>query len=547
MSHPSSFGSSVSCVVSALTSTDALSWVGRGGPVETEAVAAVLAAGVDGVYTVTPHGSGSLTLLHLDTVDARVRRAGWHLVYCAAPGALIAVRPGQAPVEQAVGKLRWPAQLHTLPEGPVRSLLADAVWVRALMPCARTKSSGRTFSVLNDDAKTVTRVTLWSSTVSGERRDAAGGSAMAPRIHIAALRGYEHDAKEVARLLRANDCVVRDQRAWFDTVPVSPTRLTPPTPLARRVAMTGEQGAAIAVAVALLGFLDELEANVAGTLEDVDTEFLHDLRVAVRRTRSILKLLGGVLPDGIASRVAPEFRWLGQITTPTRDLDVYLLGVDEMAASITNPNDLVPFATHLRHRRDAVRRDLVRALRSRRFTELRHSWRADLERALTAAASSPEPGPGSAAQLANQRVHRTFRAVRKRAAALSAQSPAEEVHALRKRCKELRYLLEVFAPILDRRAYKQVLGDFKELQKVLGEFQDGEVQAAALRTFAQEMIDQGDASAATLLAMGDLAARFDQRQRHARSELTAHHDEYLGNRAAQHVDRLFSAVIRIGE
>ena len=53
------------------------------------------------------------------------------------------------------------------------------------------------------------------------------------------------------------------------------------------------------------------------------------------------------------------------------------------------------------------------------------------------------------------------------------------------------------------------------------------------------MIDQGNAPAAALLAMGDLAARFDERQRHARSELTAHHDEYLGNRAAHHLDRLF--------
>jgi CHAD domain-containing protein len=244
-----------------------------------------------------------------------------------------------------------------------------------------------------------------------------------------------------------------------------------------------------------------------------------------------------VLPDGTASRVAPEFRWLGQITTPTRDLDVYLLGVDEMAASITNPDDLVPFAEHLRRRRNGVRRELVRELRSRRFTELRESWRADLEAILASAA----PDPTTAAQLANERVHKTFRTVRKRAAAITADSPAEDIHTLRKKCKELRYLLEMFQPISDRRAYKQVIGDFKELQRVLGEFQDGEVQAEALRGFAQEMIDSGEAPAAALLAMGDLAARFDLRQRAARSELAAHHDEYLGTRAVRHVDRLIAS------
>ena len=36
------------------------------------------------------------------------------------------------------------------------------------------------------------------------------------------------------------------------------------------------------------------EANVPGTLADLDTEFLHDLRVAVRRARAVLRELEGV-------------------------------------------------------------------------------------------------------------------------------------------------------------------------------------------------------------------------------------------------------------
>ena len=53
--------------------------------------------------------------------------------------------------------------------------------------------------------------------------------------------------------------------------------------------------------------------------------------MAVRRTRSVLKMLGDVLPAGLAERMSAEFRWLGDITTPTRDLDVYLLSIDAMA------------------------------------------------------------------------------------------------------------------------------------------------------------------------------------------------------------------------
>ena len=84
--------------------------------------------------------------------------------------------------------------------------------------------------------------------------------------------------------------------------------------------------AATALATILTALLDALEANVPGTIRDIDTEFLHDLRIAVRWTRSALKLCGGALPAGLARDFRAEFRWLGDLTTPTRDLDVYLLG-----------------------------------------------------------------------------------------------------------------------------------------------------------------------------------------------------------------------------
>ena len=67
--------------------------------------------------------------------------------------------------------------------------------------------------------------------------------------------------------------------------------------------MQPAQAADLAVADALLGYLGEMEANVEGIIADIDTEYLHNFRVAVRRTRSVLKLLGDVLPEGLAARM----------------------------------------------------------------------------------------------------------------------------------------------------------------------------------------------------------------------------------------------------
>ena len=116
-------------------------------------------------------------------------------------------------------------------------------------------------------------------------------------------------------------------------------------------------------------YLAAMRANLPGVLDDVDTEFLHDFRVAVRRTRSTLKLGRPALPEDVTDQWEPALKWLGGLTTPVRDLDVYELGLPVMASWLVaaDPADLQPFAVQLRRHRSAARRILVRGLRSARF------------------------------------------------------------------------------------------------------------------------------------------------------------------------------------
>src|SRR4029077_11213973 len=190
------------------------------------------------------------------------------------------------------------------------------------------------------------------------------------------------------------------------------------------VRLEPQQPAATPVAPGLTSLLDTLEANVPGTIRDVDTEFLHDLRVAVRRTRSALKLAGDVLPSGLRERFGTEFKWLGDLTTPTRDLDVYLLGYQDMAAALISakPAELAPFHAHLRAQRAAEYRKLVRGWRSARFTRLTCEWRAVL--------TGLPPGRGrrggySAAELAADRIGRAHRRVLRQGQAITPDSPPE--------------------------------------------------------------------------------------------------------------------------
>ena len=97
--------------------------------------------------------------------------------------------------------------------------------------------------------------------------------------------------------------------------------------------------------------------------------------------------------------------------------------------------------------------------------------------------------------------------------AIDDDSPAEDLHELRKVGKELRYLLEFFASLYPPEVVKPFVKSLKGLQDQLGRFQDHEVQANKLRELAPEVKDP-----MTLMAMGVLVDRFIKDEALARLE-----------------------------
>jgi CHAD domain-containing protein len=292
--------------------------------------------------------------------------------------------------------------------------------------------------------------------------------------------------------------------------------------------ITATMPAPVAVAKLLLRLLDTMELNVPGVLRDIDTEFLHDFRVAVRRTRSAIKLLGEVLPADLAEHYKTEFKWLGDVTTPVRDLDVHLLGFDAMAGQLVaaSPADLEPLRAFLVRRRAREFRRLAAALRGPRFRAITQDWRKALLEVRDV--DGPRRRRPSAVALALSTTGSSFRRIVAQGGAITSDSRPESLHDLRKRAKELRYLLEFFAPLHDQVAYRKVLSDLKQLQDCLGEFQDSEVQRAEIHTLADAMLAERAAPAATLLAMGEIAAKLTLSQAEARAEFAARFGRFAG-------------------
>jgi CHAD domain-containing protein len=446
----------------------------------------------------------------LDTFDWRLHRAGFTLAHVTGPrpAQLVLAGPDGRTARQPASRLTWPALAGGLPAGPVRDRLEALAGIRALLPAARTVSAQRELRVLNADAKTVAWIELDQTSVSQP------ASAQLPaQLRVSPVRGYQGQAERVTQLL-APGAGGPPPDGLLDAALAAAGRRPEDYSGKLDVRLSPGMPACLALRAVLLDLLDTLQANVPGTIRDIDTEFLHDLRVAVRRTRSALKLAGDVLPPGLAARFRPEFKWLGDLTTPTRDLDVYLLDYPDMAAALVSAKaaELVPFHTHLREQRAAEYRKLARGLRSARFTRLAGDWRRELT-GLAAGRDGPR-----VAGLAAGRIRRAHRRVLRQGCAITPDSPDDRLHNLRKRCKELRYLLEFFASIYEPRAHQRVVKDLKGLQDCLGEFQDRHVQQEEIRVFATQMITEPDMPATALLAMGELAGQLGLSQQRARAE-----------------------------
>jgi len=470
------------------------------GPLKLESILKVLSA----QFAAVPSSKQLVRRRRLDTFDRRLEAAGLmleHQIVAAGERLVLGRSDGSGTMAVSVKDPRWPALVDLLPSGPVRDAIAPVIGVRALMVSSDERRRIQRVDLRNGEGKTVARVEL---------DEPASVAASPAKLTVRRLRGYDEQARRADRLLVGLG--LRAVEQGEDQLP-GPAQQMPVTD--RAVPATA------LLAVALSGFLATMRENLPGLLDDVDTEFLHDFRVAVRRTRATLKLGRPALPEAMRTRWEPAFKSLGDLTTPLRDLDVYQLDLPSMSHWLVtaDPTDLDPLATHLGRRRAVARRELASSLRSTTFRRLVMQWAEEL----AWLQDQPEGGGRkalSAGRLADRSISRAHARVARGGALIGADSPAGDLHGLRKRCKELRYALEVFAPLIDHAARKRAVADLKGLQDVLGRFQDSEVQRHAMRGFAEEMMAEGT-TAGAVLAMGELIGHLDVAQERARREFDA--------------------------
>lgn len=392
-----------------------------------------------------------------------------------------------------------------LKPGTLRDSLQSLLDMRALMAVLTLDYDAYQLNLYNRNEKIVLRIRL---------EDYEHCNA---RMILLPIKGYTHHAQNVADFLNRQLNLEASDKTLLQTALRLQGRKPGDYSGKIQLALNPEEKAEKALKAIFHQLLIMLKRNEPGVIADTDSEFLHDYRVSVRRIRSGLGQLKGVLPDDVTQHYIDFFAWLGQITCPTRDLDVYLLSFDRYKESLPPEmrDHLDPLRDFLLQKKLQAHRDMIHKLRLPRYRTTLLEWDELLTKKTPSCLSQT-----TIKELADRRILKLYLRLLNQGRAITDESPAEHLHTLRKTCKKIRYLMEFFHHFYPAQTFSQLLKPLKNLQHVLGDFQDFHIQEYAIKQYGEEMMTAG-VPANTLMAMGILMQTMDEKKCSARQRFAS--------------------------
>ncbi|MFY1706096.1 CHAD domain-containing protein [Tritonibacter scottomollicae] len=452
----------------------------------------------------------SLSFRMLDCHDQLLRKSGRVLLEF--DDSLTMLTAGTPPQRQATAEAaRFPADL---PEGPVKRLTEKTFPLRCFLAMASGTLHRNSLRVVDDEGKTHLR---------GEILTVGSDAGHVTLVTLSPLRGYTRAPVRLGAALLAHGAGPLEAEHIFTTLaPNVPRYVAKP-----KMRFSGHETAFDVAVETIRNYIAVARANEAGVIGDLDTEFLHDYRVALRKVRSVLSLFKGVFGSVQTAELKAAFSDLMAPTGRVRDLDVYLM--DRAAYDALVPEQLRPglsvmfdaFAAE----RDGAQAKLVKHLKSKAYQKKISALEEQF--AHPDGFVRGEAGGLSAEVYARKLVWKSYRKICKIAAHIGDDTVDEDVHELRIACKKFRYLLEFFAPLFPGKSAKRLIKRMKALQDTLGVFNDCSVQKDSLATFmSTHPAVTGARGLEAAQSIGALIAILDQRQRAERARVMTYFDQF---------------------
>lgn len=236
-----------------------------------------------------------------------------------------------------------------------------------------------------------------------------------------------------------------------------------------------------------------------------EPESLHQMRVATRQLRTVLRAAMPLLIPEWVNSLRDELRWLAELLGPARDLDVQLAYFREEAAELDarDRRPLIPFIAHLEDQRNNARDILLSKLKGPRYL--------GLIRLLQQAPHDPTAVESTATlhDLAKQEFSKLRKVIRQ-----AGHTPNNaNIHRIRIKTKRARYAAELAKSTVGKSATR-FINKTRSVQDLLGLHRD----AFKAQAYIQAFLKQSTSMRAAFIA-GRMAERLHLRREKAKEKM----------------------------
>lgn len=221
--------------------------------------------------------------------------------------------------------------------------------------------------------------------------------------------------------------------------------------------------------------LEQVVSNAERLVETPGPEVIHQMRVGVRRLRSVISTFKPIVTDRRVEAIKAELKWLTGELDQARNLDVLLAGAYRRAARRkSDPTGLADLGRQLRLNRTTAYARARSAAESERFRALAMDTLVWIEVGPWGGrkAKGARLRDRALAEFADEALGRRRKKILKRCKGLASLSP-EARHHLRIDAKKLRYAADALSVISPKpKRVKAFIDGLKTLQDRLGELND---------------------------------------------------------------------------
>ena len=244
-----------------------------------------------------------------------------------------------------------------------------------------------------------------------------------------------------------------------------------------------------------------LLAHDPGTRLGLQNESLHQMRVATRRIRAVLRAAEPVLAPDWAHSLENELAWLSEFLAQARDLDVQIAYFEKESSRLDarDRKPLAQFIAHLRTQRERLQQLVLSELNSARYF--------DLVRRVQQAAG--DPSVVNTAVTLHDLAKREFKKLRRAIRRLPSSPNQAALHKIRIKTKRARYAAELAMWSIGKRATR-FMKQARGVQDLLGSYQDSFTAETYIRAFLKQSAS---------VRAGFMAGRMVERQRHRRHDV----------------------------